>query len=174
MYKALHDVPFDKVRVVILGQDPYHNPGSATGRAFETGTSYRNPSLRNIENSLGSKINFDLWCEEGVLLLNTSLTVEKGKPGSHLKIWKPFTEEIITKLSQERDDIIWVMWGAKALQYKDLILNPTHNFVISSHPSPFSYNKRMKSYPAFQDLNSFEQVNKLLSVKSKDPIKWTI
>ena len=166
MYKALKDTQPDKVKVVVLGQDPYHNIGAATGRAFEVdkNSNYKNPSLRNIEKQLGHSLDFDKLSKEGVLFLNTALTVEKGKAGSHTKIWAPFMEEFIN-IMNDKDDIVWLIWGRHALNWFEKIKNPTHKAIISSHPSPFSWQKPLGKYPSFEKSNCFQKAEELSNIK---------
>lgn len=173
MYRAFKLTPYNKVKVVILGQDPYHNPESATGLCFQVKEGNKlNPSLRNIMKKLGTEEqpDFDSWAKQGVLLLNTALTVEKGKAGSHTKLWEEFTEEVIKTLNK-KDNVIWIMWGAKAFAFKLLIDNPTHKFVISSHPSPFSCNKTMGEYNSFNNSSPFKEVNSFLEEMNTEPVQ---
>ena len=182
IFRAFKECPLDKVKVVILGQDPYHD-GSANGLCFDNTVGGRiSPSLRNILNKMNktTTIRSDEELEgsyfahlpaQGVLMLNTALTVERHKPGTHTKIWKPFTEAVVKTLN-EVDDIIWILWGGHALSYKDLITNDTHDFVISSHPSPFSVNRPLRSYLSFEESKPFERVNEILYEKNKTQIRW--
>lgn len=152
-------------KVVILGQDPYHNPGSATGLAFQDGLDeadrvIKRPSLNNIEKKLGRSVDFEALAKKGVLWLNTALTVEQGKPNSHKTLWSKFTKYII-QLLNDTNDIVWVLWGGNALSYKKHITNSTHKFVISSHPSPLSFKKKLKEHQSFYDSDPFNKVNEL-------------
>ena len=150
-------------RVVILGQDPYHNDNEATGLAFAVPNEVKNPpSLRNIfkelENDLGiKKCDSTLldWKKQGILLLNTSLTVEKNKPNSHQKIWKPYITEYIKELGKDKN-IIWVLWGSNARSYKKYIAG---HIIESVHPSPLS------SYRGFFGSKPFSKINALLKDK---------
>ena len=118
------------------------------------------PSLRNIEKVLGKKPNFDNWAKQGVLLLNASLSVLQGKPGSHMKYWLPFTKEIISIINNKCSNIIFIVWGAFALKLVDENVDKTkHKIYVSSHPSPFSCNKKLRQYPAFIDSDIFYKVN---------------
>lgn len=140
------------LKYVILGQDPYHD-GSACGLAFAVSheATKTPPSLRNIEKKVseyGKSLPIECW--ENCLLLNTALTVEKGNPNSHKKLWSKFTKLIISELNK-KDNLIWCLWGANALSYKQYITNPSHKFIISSHPSPFSVEKTLGNYPAFKN-----------------------
>ena len=171
--RAFKEVPYEKVKVVILGQDPYHTSGYATGLAFDVPKGQMSPSLRNIlkeiEADVGSSksvdnllSHFEHLPPQGVLLLNSALTVQEGKPGSHSKIWKGFIEEVI-KAIQRRDNIVWILWGNHAKSFIPLITNETHKIVRGAHPSPFSYH-------LFKGKKYFSQTNLLL--KEGDKIKW--
>jgi uracil-DNA glycosylase len=151
IFRALKEVPFDRVRVVIIGQDPYHDAGSATGLAFDNPKSQKpSPSLRNILREIASDTGTPSKANEnnlsymehlpgqGVLLLNSAFTVEEGKPGSHLAIWEPFFKELLTSLNKSHTPIVWVLWGKKAQAHKSLITNPKHHVMEGVHPSPFS------------------------------------
>lgn len=167
------------VKVIILGQDPYHD-GSATGLAFDNLAYSKtiSPSLRNILKEReddgypplaeGKLYNTYLenWPKEGVLLLNTALTVEKGKPGSHAELWRPFTEALISEISEKLDNVVWILWGRHAQSYKYLIDNETHRFITSAHPSPFSANK------GFFGSQPFSMANKYLEELDRKPVKW--
>ena len=168
VFRAFYYSTFKGIKVCCIGMDPYHNPGSACGIAFKdllAGTKGRkNTSLTNIEKELGGEVDFEGTAKQGVLWLNSSLTVTKGEPGSHRTIWKKFTKELIRMLN-EKDDLIWVLWGSHALSFKKLIDNPTHKFIISSHPSPLSCNKPLGEYPPFKGSDPFGQVNNFLTNK---------
>lgn len=187
-FRAFRETPYKKVKVVILGMDPYHsyegdNP-VFDGLAFSCGiTHHPQPSLVNIlaeledsisdglDLNISSKYDLTSWAKQGVLLVNTAHTVIKGQPGSHLGIWRPFTDFMIKALNK-KDDIIWLLWGAKALKYKELMTNNTHEVVITSHPSPLSYYKPLQEYPAFKGSGCFNTVNELLDKKHKSKIIW--
>jgi len=170
VFRAFKETPYPTVRVVIIGQDPYHD-GSATGCAFDNAkTKKPSPSLRNILKEIGKEFgksaaddNVLSYLEhlpsQGVLLLNTALTVESASRGSHLEIWRPFTEEVIKALNKT-PDIVWVLWGGKAHKFKELI-NPRHKIVMGAHPSPFSYH-------LFKDQGHFSKIN----VHLKNKIRW--
>jgi len=166
--KAIELSDFEGVRVVILGQDPYHGPGQAMGLAFSVPDGVKiPPSLKNIfkemKRDLGKSIpksgNLTTWAEEGVLLLNTVLTVEKGKAGSHKGIgWEKFTNTIIKQLSDQRKGIVFVLWGRQA-QEKEILIDTNKHFVLKSpHPSPFSAHK------GFFGNGHFSKIRKLLGV----------
>jgi len=154
----------EDTKVVIIGQDPYHGPNQATGLCFDidetSGCKYP-PSLRNIENVLGKKPNFEEWAKKGVLLLNASLSVLQGKAGSHLNYWIPFTKYIINILNQKCDNLIFIVWGAFALDLIKDVNKEKHNIHISSHPSPFSYMKKLRQYPSFEESDVFNKITKI-------------
>lgn len=164
--------------------DPYFD-GSATGLAFDNPypTSKVSPSLRNILDELSKDyVDVDMDAMEasgsylgslpsqGVLLINTALTAQIGKAGVHASYWKPFTKEVIKAINNGKDRIIWVLWGGHALSFKDMIDNPTHYFIISSHPSPLGYTKELQDYPPFKDSRPFSKVNKILTKIGKQKI----
>jgi uracil-DNA glycosylase len=158
-------MPILNVKVLLLGQDPYHN-GSATGRAFEVGYGNKvNPSLRNIETVLGHKIDFDSWERQGVMLLNTALTVASGQPDSHTKAWKPFVQAVIHRIAERNKSTVLLCLGAKAHVFSSLFEG---RCVTSSHPSPLSWKKPFGVYPSFYEGKVFERVNALLDT----PILW--
>jgi uracil-DNA glycosylase len=155
-FNVFRAVDWDKVRVVVLGQDPYYTPSTAYGVAFGVSEEYCNslkpfpPSLENIllevEQDVYDGLHFpdhtlQNWLDQGVLLLNTALTVERGKPESHLALWKPFTEYVVKTISDNKPGTIWMLWGSKAKAYKKLINENTNHILESGHPSPLSANK---------------------------------
>ena len=150
-------------RVVILGQDPYHNDNQATGLAFAVPNNIKNPpSLQNIFKELKNDLNIiktdstlNDWKDQGILLLNTALTVEKNKPNSHKNIWKPYIKEYIMELGKN-ENLIWVLWGKNAQSYKQFIKG---HIIESSHPSPLS------SYRGFFGSKPFSKINELLKNK---------
>ena len=159
----------DKLRVVILGQDPYINYGEAMGLAFSVPNGMKiPPSLRNILKKLGKYTkgvkNGDLthWAEQGVLLLNTSLTVTEKHSNSHSKLWKPITDKIIKYISDKYSNIVFMLWGGDAYKKQPLIDASKHHILISSHPSPLGCNKKLKEFPSFIDNNHFEECNNLI------------
>lgn len=179
-YRALKMAPED-VKVVILGQDPYHD-GSATGLAFDNPYDTTvSPSLRNIleeadcvrdESSGKSNSWLYSWVDQGVLLLNTALSVVAERPGSHIKYWKNFTSEILQKLNAQ-DNIIYLAWGNYAQDLiEENITNPTAVVIKTTHPSPFSANKASKGATAFIGSNCFKQVNDALISMEKEVINW--
>ncbi|HNM33246.1 MAG TPA: uracil-DNA glycosylase, partial [Chitinophagales bacterium] len=149
IFNAFNSTPFDKVRVVILGQDPYHGDGQAHGLCFSVPNEIKKlpPSLKNIykelQNDVGFKIpshgNLQKWTTQGVLLLNAILTVEANQPASHQKRgWEELTNAVIKKLSEQREGLIFVLWGNFAQQKATLIETPKHIILKAPHPSPFS------------------------------------
>ena len=147
-------------KVVILGQDPYHGENQATGLCFDINDDCKYPpSLRNIEKVLGKKPDFESWAKQGVLLLNSSLTVLQGNAGSHIKYWLPFTKHIIDKINTTCDNVVFIVWGAFALKQTENVDTNKHTVFISSHPSPLSCNKQLKDYPSFMDSDVFNTIN---------------
>lgn len=176
IFRALDSVPVDKVKVVILGQDPYHGPGQAHGLSFSVPDGVAlPPSLQNIykeiESDLGHKNhsggNLDRWSEQGVLLLNATLTVRSGQAGSHQnKGWEIFTDAVINRLATERESLVFILWGNYA-QKKGAFIDPKKHLVLkSAHPSPFS------AYSGFFGSRPFSQTNQYLSTHNKTPIAW--
>lgn len=171
LFKALKYTDYEDVKVVILGQDPYHGEGEANGLCFSVNNGIKiPPSLRNIFKELKEDLNInrtntDLtdWAKQGVLLLNTVLTVEKDKPFSHRnKGWELFTDSIISKLNEREKMIIFVLWGSAAREKKKLITNKIHKIVESTHPSPFSYDKGFKDSKPFTKINSYLNKDKII------------
>jgi len=166
-------IPLEKIKVVVLGQDPYHD-GNAVGLCFSVPPNGKiNPSLRNIYNELeneGYKINKNgslvHWMKQGCFMLNTALTVEKGIPNSHTAYWYNFTESVIKHVSKNKDNICWILMGKNAIEFKDKIDNITHTILCTSHPSPFSATKNIgDDIPAFLGSNIFKNVNEKLIEK---------
>lgn len=175
LFKAFRSTPFDKVKVVILGQDPYHD-NSYNGLAFGNGAPGENakaksPSLKNILKEVinsGAGIDGDpslySWASQGVLLINTAHTVVQGQAGSHLHVWDGFTLAIITTLMQ-RNKLVWMLWGSKAQNYEHLITNPTHHILKTGHPSPLNRTNPFVGCNCFNDCNSFLSEHKLKAIK---------
>lgn len=180
VFKAFR-LPLNKVKVLILGQDCYHNPGSATGLCFSIPpNSAINPSLRNIYQELENEgfkpvKNGDLthWMNQGCLMLNTALTVEKGTPESHLHLWYDFSEKLLDYIGNNSKNIAWLLMGAKALQFKKFA-NPNNGHICfcTSHTSPFSAHKGFKDIPAFLGSNVFKNINSFLEKNLKQKINW--
>lgn len=178
IFNAFKQTPFDKVEVVLLGQDPYHNKGQAHGLSFSVPDGVpQPPSLINIfkelQNDLGIDIpesgNLEKWAQQGVLLLNASLTVRQNEPGSHARIgWLQFTDNVIKKISDEKEGIVFLLWG-KFAQEKQALIDETKHFVLkAAHPSPFSANN------GFFGCKHFSKTNELLMKQHKTPIDWKI
>ena len=177
IFAALNTTPFSQVKVVILGQDPYHGPGQAHGLSFSVQEGVKvPPSLQNIYKELKLEYpdyiipthgNLRAWAEQWVLLLNSILTVESGKPASHSKIgWETFTDSIIWKLSQEREGLIFLLWGNFARSKKVLIDEKKHSILEAPHPSPFS------AHSGFFGCGHFRTVNEYLKEKWVKEIEW--
>ncbi|OHR60537.1 uracil-DNA glycosylase [Staphylococcus sp. HMSC061G12] len=175
IYQAFDLTPFDKVKVVILGQDPYHGPKQAHGLAFSVQPEGKfPPSLRNmykeLEDDIGCKrtvSHLQDWAKEGVLLLNTVLTVRKGEAHSHRGIgWEIFTDEIIKTVSEQRDHVVFILWGKPAQQKEKLIDTSKHDVIKSVHPSPLS------AYRGFFGSKPYSQANAYLEAHHQTPINW--
>ena len=176
LFKVFRETPFSKVKVVIMGQDPYHD-GSFDGLSFSNRDDKitPSPSLRNIlkevERDVYNKFNinqsFSLyrWATQGVLLINTAHTVVRSYPGSHLKYWEKFTSKVIDSLNS-KSNIIWLLWGNNAHKYEQYINNNTHIIIKSGHPSPLN-----TTHP-FVGSGCFSKCNKELIKKDLVPIKW--
>lgn len=170
--------PIESTKVVIVGMDPYHNPGEAHGLSFSVNENIKiPPSLKNIFKELKSDLNIDppshgnltSWARAGVLLLNAALTVRKNEPGSHQKIgWSTFTNRIISILNEREQPTAFVLWGNFAKQKKALISNPKHLVIESAHPSPLS------AYNGFFGSKPFSKINDFLMANNIDPIDWKI
>ena len=176
IFRAFDVCPFDKVKVVILGQDPYHDEGQAHGLCFSVNDNVRiPPSLENIykelQRDLGIPIpssgNLMRWAEQGVLLLNATLTVEAHRPGSHQnKGWEELTDAAIKALNDRRENIVYMLWGSYA-QRKGQFVNRRKNLVLTApHPSPLS------AYRGFIGCGHFSQANKYLIAHQQTPIQW--
>ena len=175
--RALTLTNYDDVKVVILGQDPYHGTGEANGLAFAVSNGVKlPPSLRNIYKELYDDLkipisnvgNLECWAKEGVLLLNAVLTVEKDKPASHKNLgWENFTDAIIKKLNEKQTPIVFILWGNFARSKKSLITNPKHLIIESTHPSPFSANYGFFGSKPFSKTNEFLRKNKIKEIDWK-------
>ncbi len=177
IFKAFSLTKLDNLKVVILGQDPYHGIGQAQGLAFSTPSNIKNPPsmqniLKEINDDLGRKSfceNGDLtpWAEQGVLLLNTVLTVEEAKAGSHQKLgWEIFTDNIIKYISQNCSDVVFLLWGSPAIKKSNLIDENKHHILTSVHPSPLS------AYRGFLGCKHFSKTNQILKKLDKEEINW--
>ncbi|TXF91473.1 uracil-DNA glycosylase [Neolewinella aurantiaca] len=178
IFNAYNTTPIDEVKVVILGQDPYHNPGQAMGLSFSVPKGTRiPPSLRNINQELNTSLGLPVpdhgdltkWAEQGVFLLNAMLTVERNQPGSHQRSgWQFFTDASIKAISQQRENVVFMLWGAFAGKKAVLVDKQKHLVLQSPHPSPFSAHK------GFFGNNHFQQANDYLVKHGKSPIDWRV
>ena len=179
IFNAFNQTPFDKVRVVILGQDPYHNPGQAHGLCFSVPIETKPPrSLVNIYKEIQADTGISMpleygnlthWAEQGVLLLNAILTVGANDPASHAKIgWMNFTDAVIKKISENKKGVIFLLWGNFAQQNQSLIDESKHFLLKAPHPSPFSANK------GFFGCRHFSKTNELLIQQGGAPIDWEL
>lgn len=178
IFNALKTTSYDDVKVVILGQDPYHGAGQAHGMAFSVQPGVKTPpSLVNIYKELQETMGCYIpnngylikWAKQGVLLLNTVLTVRAGKPQSHKgKGWEKFTDYVISILNERKDPVIFVLWGAPAKKKANLITSPQHKILTAAHPSPLS------AYNGFFGCNHFNQINEYLKEMGKTTIDFQI
>lgn len=178
IFNAFNSTPFEKVKIVILGQDPYHGPGQAHGLCFSVPPGLRfPPSLRNIfkeiEQDLGVPVPphgcLQSWAEQGVLLLNATLTVEQSKAASHQgKGWETFTDRVIELLSAEREGLVFFLWGGYAQKKATLIDSAKHLVLTSPHPSPLS------AYRGFFGNRHFSKANAWLERRGQTPIQWAL
>ena len=178
IFNALHYTAYQDVKVVILGQDPYHGPKQAHGLSFSVQPGIAAPpSLVNITKELHSDLNCTIpnngflkkWADQGVLLLNTVLTVVAGQANSHRNIgWETFTDKVITLLNERQDPIVFILWGNNALSKFNLITHPQHSIIKSPHPSPLS------AYRGFFGSRPFSKSNSFLSSLGKKTIDWQI
>lgn len=178
IFNAFNKTPFDAVKVVILGQDPYHGPGQAHGLCFSVQSGVKPPpSLVNIFKELHKDVGFiipnhgnlEKWAEQGVLLLNACLTVRAGQPGSHHgKGWETFTNAVVQTLNDEKQGLVFLLWG-KPAQEKGSIIDPSRHHVLkAAHPSPFSADR------GFFGTRHFSQANAILVKSGQSPIDWQI
>lgn len=178
IFNAFNTTPFNDVKIVILGQDPYHNPGQAHGLSFSVPSGVpAPPSLVNIfkeqRDDLGIPIpnhgNLEKWAHQGVLMLNASLTVEVNKPMSHSKIgWHIFTDAVIREISEKRDNIVFMLWGSFAKSKQELITRDKHLVLTAAHPSPLS------AHNGFMGCKHFSKANNWLEQKGLTPIDWNL
>jgi uracil-DNA glycosylase len=178
IFNALQYTPYRDVKTVILGQDPYHGPGQAHGLSFSVKPDVKiPPSLKNIFKEMQDDLGCDIpnngylvkWAKEGVLLLNTVLTVRKGQAHSHKgKGWELFTDRVIQKLNEREKPVIFILWGKPAQEKGKLIDDLKHFILTSPHPSPFSARK------GFFGSRPFSKANELLRKQGEEPIDWKI
>lgn len=178
IFNAFDSTPFDRVKVVILGQDPYHEPGQAMGLCFSVPQGIQvPPSLVNIITEINADLGTNIpktcgdlsgWAEQGVLLLNATLTVRAHQAGSHQRHgWETFTDAAISALSQQRSGLVFLLWGSYAIAKKSLIDTTKHHVLTAPHPSPLS------AYRGFFGCRHFSQTNSLLASHGLPPIDWT-
>lgn len=178
IFNAFEKTPFDKLKVLLLGQDPYHGKGQAMGLSFSVPKGIRQPpSLINIFKELHDDVGIlipstgDLtsWAEQGVMLLNAALTVRAGEPNSHAKIgWHQFTDAVIKKVSDDREGIVFLLWGSFAHQKQELIDQTKHHVLKAAHPSPYSADK------GFFGCKHFSKTNEFLVKQKQHPIDWAL
>jgi uracil-DNA glycosylase len=178
VFAALHQTPFAEVKVLILGQDPYHGPGQAHGLCFSVRPGVAPPpSLRNIFTELEADLGItppnhgclDAWTHQGVLLLNTSLTVRAHQAASHQKKgWETFTDEVIRAVNTKTERVVFVLWGAAARRKKAFVDTDRHVVIESAHPSPLS------AHNGFFGSRPFSRTNDALTAAGRDPVDWRI
>lgn len=179
IFNAFNHTPFDNLKVVLLGQDPYHGEGQAQGLSFSVPRGVKPPPslvniFKEIKNDIGTEMpakfgDLTLWADQGVLLLNAALTVRAGEPLSHAKIgWAQFTDAVIRTISEEKEGVIFLLWG-KFAQEKQSLIDETHHYVLrAAHPSPFAADK------GFFGCKHFSKTNNLLVKQGKQPINWQL
>jgi uracil-DNA glycosylase len=178
IFNAFEQTPFDNVKVVLLGQDPYHGPRQAMGMSFSVPDGvHPPPSLINIFKELHDDVgvpipkhgNLTKWAQQGVMLLNASLTVRAGEANSHSKIgWHQFTNTVIEKISEEKKDVVFLLWGKFAQEKTELIDTKKHHVLKAAHPSPFAADK------GFFGCRHFSKTNSYLMKQGMDPIDWAL
>jgi uracil-DNA glycosylase len=177
IFNAFNHTPFDQVRVVIIGQDPYHGPGQAHGLSFSVPVNLKPlpPSLQNIDKELASDLGIEqpahgdltAWAQQGVLLLNATLTVEAAQAGSHQQRgWESFTDATITALNQQRDGLVFILWGSYAQKKGAVIDGQRHLILKSPHPSPLS------AHRGFFGSKPFSATNLYLQQQGQQPVDW--
>lgn len=178
IFNAFNKTPFSKVKVVLLGQDPYHGKGQAMGLSFSVPDGIpKPPSLVNIFKELESDLgippaisgDLEKWTKQGVLLLNASLTVRQNEAASHSKIgWLQFTDSVISKISELKEGVVFLLWGRFAQDKQSLIDETKHHVLKAAHPSPFSADK------GFFGCRHFSKTNELLAIHGKEPVDWKL
>lgn len=178
IFNALKYTSYEDVKAVIIGQDPYHGPNQAHGLCFSVKKGIEPPpSLKNIYKELRDDIGFNApnhgelikWAKEGVLMLNTVLTVRSGEANSHKGMgWEIFTDKVISLLNDREKPIVFILWGGNARRKKDLIKNPAHKILESAHPSPLS------AYNGFFGCRHFSKTNEILKSMGEEPIDWSL
>jgi uracil-DNA glycosylase len=178
IFNAFYKTPFKELKVLLLGQDPYHGKGQAMGLSFSVPKGIKQPpSLINIFKELNDDIGVPIprtgdltpWTVQGVMLLNASLTVRAGEPNSHAKIgWHQFTDAVIQKVSDEKEGIVFLLWGSFAHQKQELIDQTKHHVLKAAHPSPYSADK------GFFGCRHFSKTNDFLVAQKQDPVNWAL
>jgi len=178
IFNALNHTPFEEVKVVILGQDPYHGPNQAHGLCFSVQPGVKTPpSLLNIYKELVSDVGITMpdhghltsWADQGVLLLNATLTVEQGNAGAHQgKGWESFTDKVINELNEQRDHLVFLLWGSYAQKKGQFIDRNKHLVLQAPHPSPLS------AHRGFLGCRHFSQTNDYLIANGSEPINWQV
>jgi uracil-DNA glycosylase len=182
IFNAFEQTPFDKVKVLIIGQDPYHGPNQAHGLCFSVNKGIKAPpSLVNIFKELNADLGIPFpthgcllsWAQQGVMLLNTTLTVQSGKPLSHARRgWEQFTDAVVMRLAARNDPVVFVLWGRSAQQKLECLKDPSilskHVILKAAHPSPLS------AHNGFMGCRHFSAINKELKLLGKNPINWQI
>ena len=178
IFNALKASSFEKTRVVIIGQDPYHGEGQAHGLCFSVKRPVEPPpSLKNMYKELESDVGFKIpdhgeltaWAEQGVLMLNAVLTVREGQANSHKGMgWEQFTDRVISELNRKETPVVFLLWGANARKKAEVITNPIHKKLITVHPSPLS------AYNGFFGCKHFSKCNEILASTGQEPINWKI
>ena len=176
IFSAFNLCPFNSVKIVIIGQDPYHGPKQANGLCFSVSDGIKlPPSLQNIFKELKDDLDLEIptsgnlehWAEQGILMLNATLTVRARKAGSHQKKgWEEFTDNVIRTLSNEKENLIFLLWGRFAQNKAEIIDNEKHYILTAAHPSPFS------AYSGFFGCKHFSKTNEILKKLNQKPIKW--
>jgi uracil-DNA glycosylase len=178
VFNAFNLTPLSNTKVVIVGQDPYHGEGQANGLSFSVKEGIKiPPSLQNIYKELFTDLritspqsgNLEEWAHRGVLLINSSLTVEKGKPGSHQgKGWEKFTDEVLSIINRKKNNIVFILWGKKAQEKGKFLSRERHLIIESAHPSPFS------AHNGFFSSKPFSKTNDYLNNNNIEPINWQL
>ncbi|RAJ00371.1 uracil-DNA glycosylase [Chitinophaga skermanii] len=178
IFNAFDQTPFDKVKVVILGQDPYHGAGQAHGLCFSVQKGIKPPpSLVNIYKEMHQDLGIPIaetgdltpWAQQGVLMLNAILTVRANEPASHSKIgWETFTDAVIKKISEQKRGVVFILWGKFAQEKAALIDATKHHILKAAHPSPFS------AHSGFFGCKHFSKTNQLLVQEGQNPVDWRL